>query len=197
MTNHEPQNEEQVEKTVDESKDVKEVSISAEELQKLRSEAGDLKDKYLRVLAEAENAKKRLQKEKHDLSQFAVQNVILDFLNPIDHMENALKFTNQMSQDVKHWAIGFQMILSQFKDVLASNGVHPFTSEGEPFDPHFHEAIEMIETPDYAEGIVVEETLRGYKMGERIIRPARVKVSKHPAPQVSDEAEQEEVKEEN
>lgn len=194
MTDPQSNNEVKEENVDSSAAEPKEISISVAELEKLRGEAGDLKDKYLRVLAESENSKKRLQKEKHDLSQYAVQNVILDFLNPIDHMENALKFTHQMSGEVKHWAVGFQMILSQFKDVLANNGVYPFNSQGEPFDPHCHEAIEMIETSDYAEGVVVEESLRGYKMGDRIIRPARVKVSKLPSPQPTEEQE---IKEEN
>ena len=57
--------------------------------------------------------------------QFATQNLIAEFLHPIDHLENALKFTNGMSDEIKHWALGFQMILDQFKDVLANNGVTP------------------------------------------------------------------------
>lgn len=148
------------------------------ELEQYKREANEYKDKYLRLLAETENARKRLQKERQEMTQYAVQNVIVDFLTPIDHMENALKYTQQMSDEVKHWASGFQMILNQFKDVLSSNGVIPYKSEGTPFDPHCHEAIEMIETNDVPSGIVVEESLLGYKMGDKIIRPARVKVSK-------------------
>lgn len=148
------------------------------ELEQLRRELADYKDKYLRSLAEAENSRKRLQKEKQEMIQYATHNVISEFLSPIDHMENALKFTQQMSDDVKHWAVGFQMILSQFKDVLNINGVIPFESEGKPFDPHKHEAIEMIATADFAPGTVIEETVRGYSMGDKVIRPARVKVSK-------------------
>ena len=154
------------------------ITISDAELAQIKSELAECKDKYLRVLAESENARKRLQKEKQEMIQYALQNVITDFLNPIDHMENALKFTQQMSDEVKHWATGFQMILSQFKDVLSLNGVAPFTSEGLPFDPHKHEAIETVVTTDYPPGTVVEESLRGYTMGDKTIRPARVKVSK-------------------
>lgn len=154
------------------------VSITQGELDQLRKDATEYKDKSLRLLAEMDNARKRMQKEKHDLTQYAVQNVIVDFLNPVDHLENALQFTQQMSDEVKNWAFGFQMILNQFKDALASNGVVPFKSEGTPFDPHCHEAVEMVETDQCLPGIVVEESMRGYKMGDRIIRPARVKVAK-------------------
>lgn len=157
------------------------ITIMDIELEQLKKELTECKDKYLRTLAESENARKRLYKERQEVTQFAVQNVIVDFLNPIDHMENALKYTEQMSDEVKHWALGFQMILNQFKEVLSSNGVNAFTSKDKPFDPHCHEAVEMIETADYPPGIVVEESIRGYKMGDRLVRPARVKVSKVPS----------------
>ena len=168
----------------------KTITVSELELSSLRRELAEAKDKYLRVLAESENARKRLQKDKQDTVQYALQNVIVDFLNPIDHMENALNFTQQMSDDVKHWALGFQMILSQFKDVLSNNGVTPFSSEGKSFDPHRHEAVESIETDTVAPGMVIEESLKGYIMGDKTIRPARVKVSKAPVQQKSYAEEQ-------
>lgn len=160
------------------SRTPKNITITDIELENLKKELAEQKDKYLRVLAESENARKRLQKEKLETVQYAKQNVIVDFLSPIDHMENALKFTQQMFDDVKHWAIGFQMILSQFKDALSNNGVTPFESLGKHFDPHRHEAVEAIVTDDVPPGRVIEESLLGYIMGDKVIRPARVKVSK-------------------
>jgi molecular chaperone GrpE len=156
------------------------VNMTAEELEQLKKECSESKDKYLRVLAEMENMRKRLQKERQELVQHAIQNNMVEFLNPIDHMENALKFAQEMSDDVKHWALGFQMILNQFKDVLANHGVVAFSSVGTPFDPNRHEAIEMIVTKEYPPGTVVSESVKGYKMGDRIIRPARVTVAKAP-----------------
>lgn len=145
----------------------------------LKKEAAEFKDKYLRLLAEMENARKRMQKERQELTQYAVEKLVCEFLNPIDHMENALKFTQDQSDEVKHWALGFQMILTQFKDVLANNGVKPFDSVGKHFDPHRHEAVETVENSEVAPGTVVKEYVRGYQMGDRIIRPARVQVSKN------------------
>jgi len=150
------------------------------ELALAKKEAAEFKDKYLRGLAESENARKRIHKEKQEYVQYSLQNLIADFLAPIDHFENALKFTDQASPDVKHWAVGFQMILTQFKDVLAANGVQPFESKGTHFDPHRHEAVEVVTTTEYPPGTIIEESLRGYKMGDRTIRPARVKVAKAP-----------------
>lgn len=159
------------------------VTITSMELEKLQKESAEYKDKYIRLLAESENARKRMQKERQDMIQYALQNTITDFLIPIDHMENALKHAKQMSDEVKHWAVGFEMILGQFKDVLSNNGIAPFESQGQPFDPHLHEAVEMIETDEHVPGTVVEQTIRGYKMGSRIIRPARVTVAKAPTKQ--------------
>src|SRR5579885_2984879 len=96
----------------------------------LEEELKDCKDKYLRLLAEMENARKRLQKEKQEMTRFAIENVISEILGPMDNLENALGFTKQMSEETKNWAMGFQMILSQFKDVLNNHGIAPFSSEG-------------------------------------------------------------------
>ncbi len=156
----------------------KQVFISDEELKKLHHEVREYKDKYLRLLAEQENTRKRQQKERIDQMRFANESLTLDFLRPMDNLENALNFAKDMSDEVKNWAIGFQMILTQFKDILTANGVTPFESKGQVFDPHVHEAVEMVESEEFPAGCVVEEFSRGYKMGDRVIRPARVKVSK-------------------
>jgi molecular chaperone GrpE len=150
---------------------------SIEDLQK---ELNVCQDKYLRLLAESENSRKRMQKERHELTQYAVENVLVEFLHPLDNFQNALKFAESMSDEVKNWAIGFEMILSQLKQVLASHGVEEYSSIGQPFDPHFHEAVEMIESPEHKPGVVVSETIKGYKVGDRPIRAAKVKVSKSP-----------------
>lgn len=150
------------------------------ELEKLKEELKEYKDKYLRQLAETENMRKRLQKEKQESTHYAIGNVMAEFLAPIDHMENALRFTQGMSEEVKHWGLGFQMILTQFKDVLNMNGVKQVDDLGKPFDPHVHEAIEMIETVEHPPGVIVEVCVPGYQMGEKTIRPSRVKVSKKP-----------------
>lgn len=155
----------------------KQVMVTDEELKGLQKELLDYKDKYLRQLADAENARKRMQKEREELTRYAVENLIVEFLNPLDNLDNALRVAQDMSDEVRNWAFGFQMILAQFKDVLAQNGVTAVVSLGAPFDPHLHEAIEMVESADQAPGTIVEECVRGYKMGERTIRPARVKVA--------------------
>lgn len=153
------------------------ITLPEEELAQLKKDAAECKDKYLRLLAEMDNMRKRLQKERQEMIQYAIQNVIVEFLAPLDHLENALKFADQASDEVKHWALGFQMILNQFKDVLTNNGVSPFSSEGMIFDPHCHEAVDTLPTNDFPQGTIVTESIKGYKMGGKTIRPARVTVA--------------------
>ncbi len=156
------------------------VTITDLELNALKIERDSFKDKYLRALADSENTHKRLYKERQEAIQFATQNVIIDFLTPLDHLENALSHTEKTSKEVQHWAEGFKMILAQFKEALNSHGVKAVSSLGEIFDPHLHEAIEMVERADVKPGTIVSESLKGYKIGERTMRPARVKVAKAP-----------------
>jgi len=129
-----------------------------------------------------ENTRKRLQKEKQDMMRFSIDNVIADFLLPMDNLENALKHTQGMSQETINWVRGFEMILGQFKDVLSQNGVASFASTGTAFDPHLHEAVEVEELEECTDGTILIEYTKGYKSGSRIIRPARVKVAKKKVP---------------
>ena len=147
-------------------------------------ETEDYKDKYLRLLAESENMRKRMQKDKQEMTRFAIENVLADIIMPMDNLENALTAATNMSAEIKNWAFGFQMILGQFKDVLQQHGVSAFKSEGELFDPHKHEAVESEESETVTPGTVLQEYVKGYRCGDRIIRVARVKVSceKKPSP---------------
>jgi molecular chaperone GrpE len=144
------------------------------------TEEQEYKEKYLRLLAEMDNTRKRMQKERQEMTRFAVDNVISEVLGPIDNLENALQFTQHMNEDVRNWAQGFLMILGQFKDVLANHGVTAFHSEGQKFDPQLHYAIETEETEEKPEGMVLKEYVKGYRSGERTVRAARVKVSVAP-----------------
>lgn len=154
-------------------------------LQELQKQLDELKDKYLRSLAESENARKRLAKEKQDMLRFGVENAIGEFLPAIDNFENACRFSDSAKEEIKNWALGFQMILSQFKEVLHNHGIVAFHSEGNLFDPTYHDAVELVETTDQPEGTILHEFTKGYKSASRTIRPARVKVSRAPRTQES------------
>lgn len=156
-----------------------ELQEQAEANQKQTEETIDYQEKYLRCLADLENTRKRMQKEKQQTVHFAIENSIGEFIPLIDNFENALNFAKNASDEVKNWAAGFQMILSQFRDILHNHGIVAYHSEGNLFDPHNHEAVEIVETNEYPEGTIIEEFAKGYKSKSRVIRPAQVKVAKN------------------
>jgi molecular chaperone GrpE len=162
-------------KTFSEKNEEKEASLA-----QIEKELKECQEKYLRLLADSENARKRMIKEREELTRYAIENVIIEFLHPLDSFEKALKYAESMSGEIKNWAIGFEMILSQFKQVLSDQGITEFESVGKNFDPNYHEAVEIVKTDEYSSGTIVEEFIRGYRDRERIIRPARVKVAKSP-----------------
>jgi len=165
-----------------EEEKVDEPEIKEAHLEETEPHEEDFQEKYFRLLAEMENSRKRMQKEKHEMTRFAVENIISEILLPIDTLENALGFSEQMSDDTKNWAKGFEMILTQFKEVLSNHNISAFHSEGQIFDPHMHEAVEVEETEEHPEGTILHEFLKGYKSADRILRAARVKVARAPAP---------------
>ncbi len=149
-----------------------------ESLKKSTEEAKEYKDKYLRSLAEMENVRKRLQQEKQEMISYAIDNILSELLLPLDSLENALLHTDNLSDELKNWAIGFKMIAAQFRAVLESHGVSTFSALGEKFDPHFHEAIEIVESKTSPGGTILKEISKGYRHGNRILRHAKVVVAK-------------------
>jgi molecular chaperone GrpE len=156
-------------------------------------ELAECQERNLRLLAEMENARKRMQKEKGEMLRFAIENTILEFLPVLDNFENALKFSKQASDDVQKWAQGFEMILAQFKNILLDHGVFPFHSLGSHFNSHEHEAIHIEETNEVPDGTILEEYAPGYKTKTRTLRPAHVKVAKSPKKTESEEKKEEDV----
>jgi len=150
-------------------------SASAE-LQKLQAEYNELRDRLARMQAEFENARRRAAKEQQDFRDFATADAIKSILPVIDSFERAL----QAKSDAADFRSGVELIYKQLQDALAKLGVRPVAAKGEPFDPHFHEAIEMVETTDAADHEVLEELQRGYKFKDRLLRPAMVRVAKNP-----------------
>ena len=146
------------------------------ELQKLKAERDSLLDRLARAQAEFDNARKRAAKEQQDFRDFATVDAIKSLLPVIDSFERAL----QAKSDAADFRSGVELIYKQLQDVLSKLGVKAIASKGEQFDPHVHEAIEMVETPDAADHEVLEEWQRGYKFKDRLVRPAMVKVAKNP-----------------
>jgi len=156
-------------------------SVSAEsagldaELQKLKGERDSLLDRLARAQAEFENARRRASKEQQDFRDYAAADAVKTLLPVMDSFERAL----QVKSDPGDFRGGVELIYKQLQDALAKLGVRAIPAKGEPFDPHVHEAIEMVETSDVADHEVLEELQRGYKMKDRLLRPAMVKVAKN------------------
>jgi molecular chaperone GrpE len=149
---------------------------TATEVQTLKAERDSLLDRLARAQAEFENARRRAAKEQQDFRDFATVDAIKPLLPVIDSFERAL----HTKSDGAEFRAGVELIYKQLQDVLAKLGVKAIAAKGEQFDPHVHEAIEMVETANAGDHEVLEEWQRGYKFKDRLLRPAMVKVAKNP-----------------
>jgi len=155
---------------------VSELSGADAELQKVKAERDSLLDRLARAQAEFENARRRASKEQQDFRDYATMDSIKVLLPVIDSFERALQLRSEPS-DFRN---GIELIYKQLQDALAKVGVSPISAKGQPFDPRYHEAIEMVETAEAPDHAVLEELQRGYKFKDRLLRPSMVKVAKNP-----------------
>ena len=153
-----------------------------EELRRLQAERDALQDKLLRTAAEADNARKRALREMQEARLRAATDAIHPFLPVLDGFERALAHaaapTRASGDDVKALRTGLELLHRQLTDAARKTGLEPVAALDQPFDPHLHEAIEMVETDAVPDGTVVEELQRGYRLQGRLIRPAMVKVAR-------------------
>jgi molecular chaperone GrpE len=169
-------NEQLAEPRSSETSAVSDASALGAELQKLKAERDSLLDRLARAQAEFENARRRASKEQQDFRDYASFDTIKSLLPVLDSFERAL----QTKSEAADFRSGVELIYKQLQDALARMGVRAIPAKGEPFDPHVHEAVEMVETSDAADHEVIEELQRGYKIKDRLLRPAMVKVAKNP-----------------
>lgn len=166
--------EEAVEETAEEvTETAEEAAPEATEEEKLQQALKEQEDKYLRLLAEYDNYRKRSQKEKENAWTTAKADTIKELLPVYDNLERALK---QETAD-EAYAKGVQMTMQQLKTVLEKLGVEEIPAQGETFDPNFHNAVMHMEDEAMGENIVAEVFQAGFKMGEKVIRHAMVKVA--------------------
>jgi molecular chaperone GrpE len=158
------------------------------ELRKVNEQAKDCDDKYLRALAELDNQRKRSMREKEELQKYANERLILEILPVIDNFERAIDAGKQ-ADNVAQMVDGVKMILKQLREILEKEGVAPFESLGEKFDPYKHEALLAIESKEHEPYTVLEEIQKGYTMKDRVIRPAKVTVSKKEEEKKEDDAD--------
>jgi molecular chaperone GrpE len=150
-----------------------------ERLAALAAERDEMKDRMLRVAAEFENWKKRAKKEQTDSVNEARERVLKDMLEVIDNLERAVAMQAGGNGNVDGPAVlkGVDLVLRLFKQKLERYEVRPFEATGQPFDPRVHEAISRVEHPQIPSGSVAVELQKGYRVGERLLRPALVSVS--------------------
>jgi molecular chaperone GrpE len=144
-------------------------------LEALRQEKDALQDRLLRTAAEFDNYRKRMDRERADLAAYAAADVVLDLLPIVDNFERALQAPGGVDEAFRK---GVELIHKQMFDLLRKRGVKPIEALGADFDPNFHQAVIHESSPDHREGEVIQELQRGYMLGERLLRPAMVKVAK-------------------
>jgi molecular chaperone GrpE len=147
------------------------------ELEQLRAERAAYLDRAARIQAEFENFRKRNAKAQQEYRDYALADAIKALLPILDSLDNALK-TNAASLEDFH--AGIELIDKQFHDALAKLGVEPISTEGAPFDPNLHQAIQMVDTNEAEDNHVLDELQRGYKLKDRLLRPAMVRVARNP-----------------
>ena len=146
------------------------------ETQTLKAERDALLDRVARLQAEFENARKRATREQQEFREYAVADALKGLLPVLDSFERALQTSPEQSEIHK----GVELIYKQLGDALAKLGLQPVVASGQRFDPHLHQAIEMVDTTEVEDHQVLEELQRGYKLKDRLLRPAMVKVARNP-----------------
>jgi len=162
-------------------KEEKAVSLKESEYLKLKEEADKAKeywDRLLRLQADFENTRKRLEREKNDFIKFANEGIVLELLSILDDLERTVELAQSKHQDLAAFLKGVEMILAHLYEMLKEQGVKPIEANGKIFDPNYHEALMQVETKDVPEHTVVEELQKGYLLNDRVIRTAKVKVAK-------------------
>ncbi|RKZ22683.1 nucleotide exchange factor GrpE [bacterium] len=154
-------------------------------LKLLEEEVREWKNKYLHSLAEYDNFRKRIRKESEQAIKFANEQLIFELLAVLDNFERAID-SGKNHSDFDSFYKGVEMIYRQLLDILKKEGLRPFESRGEPFDPSKHEVFSTVEKDDVPPYTVVEEIQKGYYLKDKLLRPARVVVAKEKK-EVSDE----------
>jgi molecular chaperone GrpE len=148
-----------------------------EDADQLKKELDHVRDVYLRKLAEFDNFRKRVEREREDVRLAGVEEIIRDLLPVLDNFERALQHAED---DSGAFLQGVEMIAKQLWDTLERRGVEEINPVGRPFDPELHEAVQRVEDGNHPPGTVAWVMLKGYLMGERLIRPAMVGVAVEP-----------------
>ncbi|MCC6233134.1 MAG: nucleotide exchange factor GrpE [Verrucomicrobiales bacterium] len=160
-------------------------AISAEDLAALRAKAAEsdaLRERALRAMADLDNLRKRSARERQEAIQYANQSLMERLVPALDNLDMALAAVGgaQAQATVESLKTGVEMVLGQLKGVLRDAGLEEIDAQGQPFDPTWHEAVSQVESLDVPEGHVLQQLRKGYKLQQRLIRPATVVVARPP-----------------
>ena len=160
----------------DSQETTEDVDPKDEEIQQLKQDVQENEEKYLRLYAEFENYKRRIQKENQTMKAYKAQDVLNDILPTIDNIERALQIEgeNEQFQSLKK---GVEMIHESLINALKETGLELIETEGHQFDPNVHQAVVQDDNPDFESGEITQELQKGYKLKERVLRPSMVKVN--------------------
>lgn len=150
---------------------------AAEEVRRLKEERDNLSDQLLRAIADFDNFRKRTQREMSDVRIHATIDALRAFLPVLDGFERALASSSGSAEDMRK---GVELIQKQMLDAARRIGMEAIDATGKPFDPHQHEAIEMVETSEHPDHHVIDELQRGYRLKDKLIRPSMVRVARNP-----------------
>jgi len=161
-------------------------TLTAEQLDELKQRAAKADenwDRLLRTTADFDNYKKRAAREKQDAIKFANENLLQKLIPVLDAFDMAVAATqNGQTEAVQSLQTGVNMVFQQLRTALLDAGLEEVDAKGKTFDPNFHEAVSQQETTEAPEGQVVQQLRKGYKLRDRLLRPASVIVARHPAP---------------
>ncbi|EOD4467797.1 nucleotide exchange factor GrpE [Staphylococcus aureus] len=166
---------EAIEETSDENV-IEEIDPKDQKINELQQLADENEEKYLRLYAEFENYKRRIQKENEINKTYQAQRVLTDILPAIDNIERALQIEGD-DETFKSLQKGVQMAHESLINALKDNGLEVIKTEGEAFDPNIHQAVVQDDNPDFESGEITQELQKGYKLKDRVLRPSMVKVN--------------------
>ncbi|MCX6055671.1 MAG: nucleotide exchange factor GrpE [Chloroflexi bacterium] len=156
---------------------IEDVEILISELEKTKKEAATNLDGWQRERAEFANYKKRIDRDQAQLHQLVTGAVIKKYLVILDDLDLALK-NKPLNGDGAVWAEGIELIVRKLQSVIDGEGIERINQNTIPFDPNLHEAISNEENPEFESGMIIEVVRQGYKLGDRILRPAMVRVAR-------------------
>lgn len=155
--------------------------VPVEEYEKVLSELAEYKDRYVRLYAEFENARKRAERDRMDFAKYAGEKLIVEFLDILDDLERSVQAAGMSKEDNVSFLKGVELVMARIYEMLKRNGVKPIDAKGRPFDPNAHEILMQEETSEHADGTVVEIFQKGYYLYDKVVRTAKVKVAVNPS----------------